>query len=86
VAVVPRGDQVDVMVEDTGEGIAAEFLPHIFDRFRQLDSSTTRNYGGLGLGLSIVKDLMEMHGGTVMATSEGPGRGSTFTVTLATSS
>jgi len=69
-------------VTDTGLGIAPDLLPHVFDAFRQADSSTTRSHGGLGLGLAIVRQLVELHGGTVAATSDGPGRGTTFTVTL----
>jgi PAS domain S-box-containing protein len=69
-------------VSDTGQGIAPEFLPHVFDRFRQGDQSTTRAHGGLGLGLSIVRHLVELHGGTVSASSDGAGRGSTFRVEL----
>jgi len=71
---------VEVSVSDTGQGIDAEFLPYVFDRFRQADSTTTRRYGGLGLGLSIVRHLVEMHGGTTMAESAGVGRGATFKV------
>src|SRR5262249_18368258 len=67
---------------DSGAGISPEFLPHVFDRFRQADSTTRRKVGGLGLGLSIVKQLVEMHGGTVEVESEGLGRGSKFTVNL----
>ncbi|HLL87719.1 MAG TPA: PAS domain-containing protein, partial [Tepidisphaeraceae bacterium] len=81
--VLERADgHVEVSVTDTGEGIAAEFLPHVFDRFRQADASTTRRHGGLGLGLSIVKQLVELHGGSVRATSPGVGHGSTFNVAL----
>jgi len=69
-------------VEDNGQGISAELLPHVFDRFHQGDSSTTRDQGGLGLGLTIVKQLVEMHGGEVTAESDGPGKGAKFTVTL----
>ncbi|WP_257454446.1 hybrid sensor histidine kinase/response regulator [Archangium lipolyticum] len=69
-------------VEDTGQGIAPSFLPHVFERFRQADSSSTRSHGGLGLGLAIVRHLVEMHGGTVFAHSDGPGRGATFRVTF----
>lgn len=71
-----------LVVRDTGQGISKEFLPHVFDRFRQADSSTRRKFGGLGLGLSIVKQLVEMHGGTIIAESAGEGRGATFTVEL----
>jgi len=89
----PRGGRVQVLLErvnshveisitDTGEGISPEFLPHVFDRFRQADASTTRRHGGLGLGLAIVKQIIEMHGGTVRAKSPGPGQGSTFAVSL----
>ena len=73
---------VEVSVSDTGEGIRPEFLPHVFDRFRQADASTTRRHGGLGLGLAIVKQLVELHGGPVRAKSAGEGQGSTFIVTL----
>ncbi|HYY95120.1 MAG TPA: ATP-binding protein, partial [Pyrinomonadaceae bacterium] len=73
---------VRIEVSDTGQGIAPEFLPYVFDRFRQADSSTTRRHGGLGLGLSIVRHLVELHGGTVQASSAGEGQGATFTVQL----
>ncbi len=71
-----------VQVVDTGVGIRADFLPHVFDRFRQAESSHTRSHGGLGLGLSIVRHLTELHGGTVEVASDGEGKGSTFTVKL----
>ncbi len=73
---------LEVSVIDTGEGIHPDFLPHVFDRFRQADASKTRRHGGLGIGLSIVKQLVELHGGSVRAKSGGPGKGSTFTVML----
>jgi PAS domain S-box-containing protein len=72
----------EVNVVDTGEGIDPAFLPHVFERFRQADASTSRRHGGLGLGLSIVKQLVELHGGNVHAASGGTGKGSTFTVAL----
>jgi CheY-like chemotaxis protein len=77
-----NGSSVRIIVSDTGEGIRTEFLPHIFDRFRQGDSSTTRRYAGLGLGLAIARHLVELHGGTIEAYSAGENRGSVFTVTL----
>jgi signal transduction histidine kinase/ActR/RegA family two-component response regulator len=76
------GSQVVVAVTDDGEGIDPLFLPHIFDRFRQADASISRRHGGLGLGLSIVKQLVELHGGTITARSAGTGQGSTFRVSL----
>ncbi len=89
----PKGGTVDVRLEsmnsrvefhvrDTGVGIAAEFLPYVFERFRQADSSSTRSHGGLGLGLAIVRHLVELHGGTVRAESPGIGQGATFIVNL----
>lgn len=77
-----EGTRVVVRVSDTGVGIESQFLPHVFERFRQQDSSLARSYGGLGLGLSIVKHLVELHGGAVTAESPGPGRGSTFSVSF----
>jgi PAS domain S-box-containing protein len=73
---------VEVSVVDTGEGIAPEFLPYIFNRFQQADASTTRRYGGLGLGLAIVKNLVDLHGGSVRAKSGGIGKGASFIVSL----
>lgn len=89
----PKGGRVQVSLErvnshleinvcDTGEGISPEFLPYVFDRFRQADGTTSRTHGGLGLGLAIVKHLMELHGGNVRVKSAGQGQGSTFTATL----
>jgi PAS domain S-box-containing protein len=89
----PRGGRVQVRLErvnshveisvgDTGTGISPEFLPHVFDRFRQADQKTTRQHGGMGLGLAIVRHLVELHGGSVKAESGGEGQGSTFTVLL----
>jgi PAS domain S-box-containing protein len=89
----PKGGRVQVLLErinshleisviDTGEGIKPDFLPFVFDRFRQSDASTTRRHGGLGLGLSIVRQLVELHGGSISVQSDGPGHGSTFIVSL----
>jgi signal transduction histidine kinase/CheY-like chemotaxis protein len=82
VGAADAGDFVRIEVSDTGIGIDPDFLPHVFDRFRQADSGLRRNYGGLGLGLAIVRDLVRLHGGEVDVHSEGPGLGSTFAVTL----
>jgi len=76
------GSQAEISVEDNGSGIPPDFLPYVFDRFQQADASRTRRFGGLGLGLSIVKNLVEFHGGTVRAESEGDGRGATFRVAI----
>ncbi len=85
-ASVERADaQVRLTVSDTGDGIRADFLPFVFDRFRQGDQSSTRRYGGLGLGLSIVRHLVELHGGAVAAASEGEGKGATFVIELPSS-
>jgi signal transduction histidine kinase len=89
----PRGGRISVMaitgdrkllvtVADTGAGITPEFLPYVFDCFRQQDTATTRSHGGLGIGLAIAKHLAELHGGKVQAASDGVGHGSTFTLTL----
>ena len=72
----------EIGVLDTGVGVAPDVLPYVFDRFRQGDSSLTRPFGGLGLGLAIVRHLVELHGGSVVASSGGPGRGSAFFVRL----
>jgi PAS domain S-box-containing protein len=82
VTLAREGDAAHITVADTGVGIAPEFLPHVFERFRQADATTTRGFGGLGLGLSIVRHLVELHGGTVKVESEGTGRGATFSVRL----
>ncbi|HZW08050.1 MAG TPA: hybrid sensor histidine kinase/response regulator, partial [Phycisphaerales bacterium] len=82
VSLARAGAHAEITVQDNGKGISRDFLPYIFDRFRQEDASTTRAHGGLGLGLSIVRHLTELHGGTVTARSEGEGLGSTFTVSL----
>ena len=76
------GDAVKLTVEDSGRGISPEFLPHVFERFRQAESTTRRSHGGLGIGLSIVRHLVELHGGTVTAESRGENQGATFTVRL----
>jgi signal transduction histidine kinase len=78
------GSRVEIAVTDDGQGIKPEFLPYVFDRFRQEDGGTNRRQGGLGLGVTIVRDIVELHGGTVRAASEGLGKGATFMVTLPT--
>jgi PAS domain S-box-containing protein len=82
VALERVNSHAEILIEDSGVGIASNFLPHVFERFRQEDSSTTRRHGGLGLGLSIVKSLVELHSGSVRAESPGEGQGSTFRVAL----
>jgi PAS domain S-box-containing protein len=82
IGIARTDDHVGFSVEDTGEGIPPEFLPHVFDRFTQADPSASRQHGGLGLGLAVVRHLVELHGGQVRAESEGEGRGSRFTVLL----
>jgi hypothetical protein len=76
------GSQAKIQITDTGKGINPDFLPHVFDRFRQADDTTTRKYGGLGLGLAIVQHIVELHGGSVEAASPGEGLGATFTVMI----
>ena len=82
VRVSRTASSLEIRISDTGAGITSEFLPHVFDRFRQADSTTTRAHGGLGIGLAIVRHLVELHGGTIAAASGGAGEGSTFTIVL----
>jgi CheY-like chemotaxis protein/anti-sigma regulatory factor (Ser/Thr protein kinase) len=82
VGVKRAGDAIEVSVRDSGVGIDAAFLPHVFERFRQAESSPSRQHGGLGLGLAIVRHLVEAHGGTVSVSSDGPGSGAVFVFRL----
>jgi PAS domain S-box-containing protein len=82
VSLAKKNSHAEITVDDTGIGIKEEFLPHLFERFRQADASTTRTHGGLGLGLAIVKHIVELHGGIVRADSQGEGRGASFTIEL----
>lgn len=82
VSITAHASDVEIVVRDTGRGIDPAFLPHIFERFRQADSRFTREHGGLGLGLSIARNIVEMHGGTIHAESEGQGQGATFRIRL----
>src|SRR5262249_25123028 len=82
IALEQTDEAICITVADNGEGIAPDFLPFVFDRFRQADSSSTRKHNGLGLGLAIVRHLAELHGGAVSVTREGEGKGATFAVTL----
>jgi PAS domain S-box-containing protein len=82
VRIESNGDAVSLVVSDTGKGIAADFLPHVFERFRQANSSVSRTEGGLGLGLALVRQLVEMHGGQIAVASPGIDRGATFTITF----
>ena len=77
-----HGSEACMVVKDTGRGIEADFLPHVFERFRQAETTTTRSVGGVGLGLAIVRSLVELHDGEVRAQSDGPGMGACFTITL----
>lgn len=82
VRLLETGGNAEIRVEDTGAGIRPDFLPYVFDRFRQAESTITRSHGGLGLGLSIVRHLVELHGGSAGVSSDGEGKGAAFTVRL----
>jgi len=84
VRLAPNGRFARIVIADTGHGISPEFLPHVFERFRQADASSSRRHGGLGVGLALVHDLIVLHGGSVLAQSEGEGKGATFTIDLPT--
>jgi signal transduction histidine kinase len=82
VRVGSRGSEAYMIVEDTGRGIEPDFLPHVFEKFRQAETSTSRTIGGVGLGLALVRSLVELHGGQARAESDGSGKGARFTITL----
>jgi signal transduction histidine kinase len=82
VSLAQRNGSAELVVTDTGAGIEPEFLPHLFEPFMQADSGSTRRYGGLGLGLALVRQLVELHGGTVSGSTAGADRGARFTVRL----
>src|SRR5690606_25885326 len=82
VSLLKNGERVQLVVRDNGQGIAPQFLPHVFDRFTQADTTSTRRAGGLGIGLALVRHIALLHGGQVRADSAGLGKGSTFTVDL----
>jgi CheY-like chemotaxis protein len=82
ISLIDAGERVEIRVSDTGQGIAPDVLPHIFDRFRQADSSKTRRHGGLGLGLAIVHHLVQLHNGTITAHSDGQNKGSEFRLVI----
>jgi signal transduction histidine kinase len=84
IRILEANSHVEIVVADTGIGFSAEFKQHMFERFRQAESGTTRVHGGLGLGLAIARHIVEMHGGTIEADSPGEGKGATFTVKLPT--
>ena len=82
IAIAARDGRAELNVTDTGMGIPPSFLPHVFEKFRQADGSVTRRHGGLGLGLAIARNLVELHGGSIEARSDGEGHGATFLIRL----